>query len=138
MTARYASRIAALSLALVAGAHASDAPPIDVAHAAQAAYDRGVATLRTDPQASAAAFRESIEAWERLRATGIRNGELEFNLGNARLQSACTSASRRGWRSACGARCGSRSGPRRRAGSARPGPRCSGRSARSRRCPGEA
>jgi tetratricopeptide (TPR) repeat protein len=87
MIARHASCIAALAVALVAGARAEDASPIDVAHAAQAAYDHGVATLRTDPQASAAAFRESIEAWERLLATGIRNGELEFNLGNARLQS---------------------------------------------------
>lgn len=88
MTARAAWCAMALAMAIAAtGARAEEAPSIEVAHAAQAAYDRGVATLRADPQASAAAFRESIEAWERLRLTGIRNGELEFNLGNAYLQS---------------------------------------------------
>lgn len=76
-----------LALACTACACAADPPVIEIAGEAQAAYDRGVATRRTDPQASAAAFRASAEAWERVRATGIRNGALEFNLGNARLQS---------------------------------------------------
>jgi tetratricopeptide (TPR) repeat protein len=78
---------AAAAVMLAAGAHAVDPSPAEVASAAQAAYDRGVATRRTDPEASLAAFRESAEGWERLRAAGIRSGGLEFNLGNACLQS---------------------------------------------------
>ena len=84
----------ALTMTLAAVAHAETAPdapaaddPLALAASAQSAYDRGIETLRTDPTASAAAFRESARRWQELVDRGIENGPLEFNLGNAYLQS---------------------------------------------------
>jgi tetratricopeptide (TPR) repeat protein len=85
---------ATLSLAACGAASAAQAPsaspiadPLAAAQAAQAAYERGVELLRTDPAASQRAFVESAAGWERLRAAGFGGGALEFNLGNAYLQS---------------------------------------------------
>lgn len=66
---------------------AAPADPLAAANAAQSAYERGVELARTDPAASQRAFAESAAGWERLRAAGFGGGALEFNLGNAYLQS---------------------------------------------------
>ena len=60
--------------------------PLAAAHAAQGAYERGIELSRTDPAASQRAFAESAAGWERLRAEGFGGGALEFNLGNAYMQ----------------------------------------------------
>jgi uncharacterized protein YdbL (DUF1318 family) len=52
---------------------------------AQAAYDRGVAVLRKDPQAARLAFEESASRFQQL-ADDAPSGRLLYNLGNARLQ----------------------------------------------------
>jgi uncharacterized protein YgiM (DUF1202 family) len=66
---------------------AHDMPALERAQQAQAAYERGVSLRRSDPQASLDAFRASAAAWDAVRSKGVRNGALEFNLGNAQLQS---------------------------------------------------
>lgn len=53
---------------------------------AEAAHDEGIKLRGSDPAASLAAFRRSVQAWERLRAAGAENGPMEFNLGNAYLE----------------------------------------------------
>ena len=74
--------------ALAPMAHAEDADRTPAAaQSAQAAYERGVELRRTDPAASLQAFRDSAERWERIRAAGAENGPLEFNLGNAWMES---------------------------------------------------
>lgn len=88
-------RVLAVVVALAAGGVASATPQessdrpdlLRLAEAAQADYDVGTERARTDPSASQEAFRRSIEGWERLRAAGVQNGVVEFNLGNAYLQS---------------------------------------------------
>ena len=80
-----ASAVAAASPQSTPPAAAID--PLAAAHAAQGAYERGVELSRTDPAASQRAFAESAAAWERLRAEGFGGGALEFNLGNAYMQS---------------------------------------------------
>ena len=85
--------VAAAALACAATGSAAQSPaappaadPLAAAQAAQAAYERGVELLRTDPAASQRSFAESAAGWERLRAEGFGGGALEFNLGNAYLQ----------------------------------------------------
>jgi hypothetical protein len=69
-------------------AHAEDADRSPAAaQAAQSAYERGIELRRTDSAASLQAFRDSAERWERIRAAGAENGPLEFNLGNAWMES---------------------------------------------------
>ncbi|MCX5640906.1 MAG: hypothetical protein NT059_08865 [Planctomycetota bacterium] len=60
---------------------------LGAARDAQVAYERGVQLRRTDAAASLDAFRESTKLWERIRAAGAENGPLEFNLGNAYMES---------------------------------------------------
>ena len=74
--------------ALTPMANAEDAERTPAAaESAQAAYERGIELRRTDPAASLQAFRDSAERWERIRAAGAENGPLEFNLGNAWMES---------------------------------------------------
>ena len=54
--------------------------------AAQAAYDRGVAAKRDDPDAARAAFEDAAAGFREALAQVGPNGELWFNLGNAELQ----------------------------------------------------
>jgi hypothetical protein len=54
---------------------------------AQAAHDRGIALRRTDPAGSMQAFRDAAREWEWARQAGAENGAIEFNLGNAYLES---------------------------------------------------
>ena len=53
---------------------------------AQAAYDRGVAAIRSDPEAAREAFRESAQRFRQLVDDGVENGSLHYNLGNAFFQ----------------------------------------------------
>jgi tetratricopeptide (TPR) repeat protein len=74
--------------ALTPTTHAENAERVPAAaEAAQAAYERGIELRRTDPAASLEAFRDSAARWERIRAAGAENGPLEFNLGNAWMES---------------------------------------------------
>jgi hypothetical protein len=84
-----AAAIAALlCLALQRPLHAADAAlTIAQLEKAQAAHDRGIALRRTDPAGSMQAFRDAAREWEWARQAGAENGALEFNLGNAYLES---------------------------------------------------
>jgi hypothetical protein len=84
-----AAAIAALlCLALHRPLHAADAAlTIAQLEKAQAAHDRGIALRRTDPAGSMQAFRDAAREWEWARQAGAENGALEFNLGNAYLES---------------------------------------------------
>lgn len=81
---------AACALALAGMAAPARAEDADrswvVLREAEAAHDEGIRLRGSDPAASLAAFRRSAQAWERLRAAGAENGPLEFNLGNAYLE----------------------------------------------------
>ena len=56
-----------------------------VLSAAQAAYDRGLVLEPVDQAAAQAAFSESADGWRRVIESGIFNGQLWTNLGNAEL-----------------------------------------------------
>jgi len=60
---------------------------IAVQQEAQIAYDHGIALQTADPVASKESFRRSAERFQILVDTGIENGKLWYNLGNAQLQS---------------------------------------------------
>ncbi|MHC4768727.1 MAG: tetratricopeptide repeat protein [Planctomycetota bacterium] len=53
---------------------------------AQDAYERGVASLRPDPQAAREAFQTATERYKQLVDDGLANGRLHYNLANAYLQ----------------------------------------------------
>jgi tetratricopeptide (TPR) repeat protein len=53
---------------------------------AQDAYDRAVATRRTDPEAARALFRNAAERFGQLADDGVANGALHYDLANAYLQ----------------------------------------------------
>ena len=50
------------------------------------AYDRGTELAKTSPADAAAAFREAAEAFQGIVDSGVHNGRLYYNLGNARLR----------------------------------------------------
>ncbi len=50
------------------------------------AYDRGTSLAQTSPGEAAAAFAEAADAFQRIADSGVRNGRLYYNLGNARLK----------------------------------------------------
>lgn len=54
---------------------------------AQSAYDQGIRLQTADPVASKESFRRAAERFQILVDTGIENGKLWYNLGNAQLQS---------------------------------------------------
>ena len=60
---------------------------LGAARDAQVAYERGVQLRSTDAAGSLDAFRESARMWEQIRDAGAENGALEFNLGNAYMES---------------------------------------------------
>lgn len=53
---------------------------------ARAAYDAGVAALRTDPEQAAQSFADSARRFEQLVDDEVHNGRLHYNLANAYLQ----------------------------------------------------
>ena len=54
---------------------------------AQASYDKAASLLRSDPESADAMFRESSDRFQLLIDSGIINGDLYYDLGNACLQS---------------------------------------------------
>lgn len=54
---------------------------------AQASYDEAASLLRSDPESADELFRESTERFQLLIDSGIINGDLYYDLGNAYLQS---------------------------------------------------
>lgn len=88
--------LAVLCVLLIAGkaaAQADSAPPLDehtrleIATLAQQKFDDGMSMVATDPAQAQLLFGESASGYQRLADLGIQNGELFFNLGNARVQS---------------------------------------------------
>lgn len=57
---------------------------------AQAAWDRGIALEDVDPGAATIAFSESADGWKRLIESGVDNGMLWLNLGNAEFHAGRT------------------------------------------------
>jgi tetratricopeptide (TPR) repeat protein len=53
---------------------------------ASAAFDRGKSLERSDPKAALDAFGEAAQHYRALIESGVRNGRLYYNLGNAELQ----------------------------------------------------
>lgn len=82
-----------LSIAGKAVAQVDSAPPLDeqtrleIATLAQQKFDKGMSTVATDPEQAEHLFLESASGYQQLVDLGIQNGELFFNLGNARVQS---------------------------------------------------
>jgi hypothetical protein len=50
------------------------------------AYDRGTELAKNSPADAAEAFREAADAFQRIVDSGVHNGRLYYNLGNARLR----------------------------------------------------
>ncbi len=64
----------------------SDEQIIIELHAAQSAYDKGVESARTDPVAAQKYFVEAVNGFEKIVKSGVNNGQLLYNLGNAQVQ----------------------------------------------------
>ena len=62
-----------------------DTTRMTLARQAQDFYERGVELTELDPEASALSFSRSADAWRRIIASGVENGRLWTNLGNAEL-----------------------------------------------------
>ena len=55
-------------------------------HAAQTAYDQGVESARTDPTAAQKYFAQAANGFDKVVKSGVTNGKLLYNLGNAQVQ----------------------------------------------------
>ncbi|HAW96338.1 MAG TPA: hypothetical protein DCX60_08685 [Phycisphaerales bacterium] len=79
------------SSALIGGfAHAdeqvnAEASRLMLARQAQDSYERGVSLTDLDPEESTLAFSRSADGWRRIITSGVENGRLWTNLGNAEL-----------------------------------------------------
>ncbi|MEY4787494.1 MAG: hypothetical protein RL692_1388, partial [Planctomycetota bacterium] len=65
----------------------SDETNLVIATEAQSKYDEAAALVVNDPEHARELFRESAAKFQRIVDSGISNGELFFNLGNALVQS---------------------------------------------------
>ncbi|MCE9620367.1 MAG: SH3 domain-containing protein [Planctomycetes bacterium] len=75
------------ALALLATtARGADAPLSADLLAAQSAYDQGVEKSKSDPEAAQKLFLQSADGFEKIAQSGIANGPLLYNLGNAQVQ----------------------------------------------------
>ena len=54
--------------------------------AAQTAYDQGVESARTDPAAAQKYFAQAANGFDKVVKSGVTNGKLLYNLGNAQVQ----------------------------------------------------
>ena len=54
--------------------------------AAQTAYDQGVESARTDPAAAQKYFAQAAKGFDKVVKSGVSNGKLLYNLGNAQVQ----------------------------------------------------
>lgn len=81
-----------LALAPIMQAHAIDTDltrdqQVKILEEAQSKYDEGASLLRTDPESADALFRRSADRFQLLVDSGIINGDLYYDLGNAYFQS---------------------------------------------------
>ena len=54
--------------------------------AAQTAYDQGIESARTDPAAAQKYFAQAANGFDKVVKSGVSNGKLLYNLGNAQVQ----------------------------------------------------
>ena len=54
--------------------------------AAQSAYDQGVESARTDPAVAQKYFAQAANGFDKVVKSGVTNGKLLYNLGNAQVQ----------------------------------------------------
>ena len=54
--------------------------------AAQTAYDQGIESARTDPAAAQKYFAQAANGFDKVVKSGVTNGKLLYNLGNAQVQ----------------------------------------------------
>lgn len=89
MTRRIGITISLLAaiMVLAAGAGAQEIASASVAEehlaSAEQAFGRAIELDMTDPEAAADYYRKAILHYERLVASGVRNGKLYYNIGNA-------------------------------------------------------
>lgn len=60
---------------------------LELAHAAQRAFDEAAALETRDPAAARAGFAEAAAAYRKIADSGVSNGELMLNLGNSLMKS---------------------------------------------------
>ncbi len=53
---------------------------------AQTAYDQGIQSARTDPAAAQKYFTQAANEFDKIVKSGVTNGQLLYNLGNAQVQ----------------------------------------------------
>lgn len=68
-------------------AHLDPAQRLAIAQEAQRSYDAGMAVVRTDPQEAHSHFAQAASGFQRVVDSGVANGDLYYNLGNALVQS---------------------------------------------------
>ena len=72
--------------AIVAASLVDRGPLREQVRDAEAAYDRGVALMASDPEAARASLQDSARQYESLWRNGLHTPGLAYNLGNARLR----------------------------------------------------
>lgn len=78
--------VAICAFATPVAAELGDEQRVAILGEAQAAYDEGVALLRSDPDMARTRFREAAAKYSVLVSDGVSNGLLFYDLGNAYLQ----------------------------------------------------
>ncbi len=88
MIFRAATVLAVLGAVAANPVHAalSDQQRQQILSEAREAYNAGLAAVRTDPQHAALSFADAARRFQQLVDEGVVNGRLEYNLGNALLQ----------------------------------------------------
>jgi len=77
--------IATLSSRALCATDAQDTVATEL-QAAQTAYDQGVESARTDPAAAQKYFAQAANGFDKVVKSGVSNGKLLYNLGNAQVQ----------------------------------------------------
>jgi len=77
--------IATLSSRALCATDAQDTVATEL-QAAQTAYDQGVESARTDPAAAQKYFAQAANGFDKVVKSGVTNGKLLYNLGNAQVQ----------------------------------------------------
>lgn len=89
-----AANLAAVLVLLLGSAQAGDASPAELSQVqlasllddGLAAFDRGAALAKRSPQEARTAFCEAADQFQQIVDAGLENGQLYYNLGNARLK----------------------------------------------------
>ncbi len=74
------------SLSAALAEEATRAEQVETFNEALLAFDHGNELRRSNPAEAARAFREAVDKFQRLADSGIENGKLYYNLGNACLR----------------------------------------------------